>query len=187
MIAINEEILNIKNKLDKLLLSFNHPIEFDDNVYNVLKETKVRLKYLFIEAVTIKCKNSIQEIKNPEIEEQINIFLEIYEIIEMNLEKILLNYNYDCIMSSDKVKNINEDLNTIENLIDKVQEELVKTNSVIDDMEKTFSHNNEIVIVNFKNYITKKELLDLKNEIKQHLEGISDKMKLYEIKKVNFS
>lgn len=187
MNIINEEILAMKTRLDKLLMSFNHAIDFDKSVYDIIKETRIRTKKLLLETNVIKYKNSIQEIKSKEIEEQIDFFLEIYESIEMGLEKITINFLYDNVVSSNIIRSIITDINNIEDLVNKLQDELINTNNVLQDLEKTVNEDNELMTINFKNHITKKDLESFKGEIKIYLDGINDKLRNYEIKKINFS
>ena len=56
MNIINEEILKMKTRLDKLLMSFNHAIDFDKSVYDIIKETRIRTKKLLLKQTSLNIK-----------------------------------------------------------------------------------------------------------------------------------
>ena len=101
----------------------------------------------------------------------------------MGLEKITINFLYDNVVSSNIIRSIITDINNIEDLVNKLQDELINTNNVLQDLEKTVNEDNELMTINFKNHITKKDLESFKGEIKIYLDGINDKLRNYEIKR----
>ena len=186
MNIINDEILKIKIRLDELLSSIPNRFNYDNQISNVIKQTKVNNKKLFLEVCYMKCKNGFDH-KSEEIDEQINIFLDIYETIEISLEELSFNYFNSSISDSKIINDIIKDIDSFEDVFNKLQDEFIKMNDQMIGFENTFVKSNELNTMNFNNYVSKVELEQFKNDLKGYLDSINEKIKNYDIKKINFS
>lgn len=186
MNIINDEILKIKIRLDELLSSIPNRFNYDNQISNVIKQTKVNNKKLFLEVCYMKCKNGFDH-KSEEIDEQINIFLDIYETIEISLEELSFNYFNSSIADSKIINDIIKDIDSFEDVFNKLQDEFIKMNDQMIGFENTFVKSNELNTMNFNNYVSKVELEQFKNDLKGYLDSINEKIKNYDIKKINFS